>query len=245
LKGEYSIGKNEAWSVDIFGNVYPTNKKVIQKYDSVGVLKFTQSIKSFGKVQGIKPINTMKLVLFSEEQQILCYMDNTLTLSEECIDLTKFDIGMASHIAASGQPEKLWVIDQLNSKLFLLDLSGRNQSQEIKNLKGILNMSDIRSMIEVNNELFILDSSGVIYRFDLYGSLINTYSFKDVKEFTVREDALVVFSEESLIISHLSDDDRMIFSLPRTGINDFGISGNFFYFRVENKILKFALTFRQ
>jgi hypothetical protein len=135
------------------------------------------------------------------------------------------------------------VIDQLNSKLFLLDLSGRNQFQEIKNLKGILNMSDVRSMVEVNNELFILDASGMIYRFDLYGSLINSYSFTNAKEFMVKDDAMVVLTENSLIISHFSDDDKKIFSLPGSGVNDFGISGNFFYFRVENKILKFALTF--
>jgi hypothetical protein len=242
--GEYAIGKNEVWSTDILGNVYVTNRKAIEKYDSTGVQKFSQSVKSFGKVAEIRPVNTMKLVLFSEDQQILCWMDNTLTLGEECIDLSKFDIGLATHVAASGQPDKLWVVDQLNSKLLLLDMGRSNQSQEIKNLKGILNMSDVQGVTEVNNELFLLDNKGVIYRFDLYGSLIGSYEFDGVKGFAVKDDALVVLTENTLLINHLSDEHKTNISVPIGAVDEFRISGSYFYFRTENKILKYSPVFQ-
>jgi hypothetical protein len=242
--GEYSIGKSEVWSTDILGNVYVTNRKAIDKYDSTGIQKFSQSVKSFGKVAEIRPVNTMKLVLFSEDQQILCWMDNTLTLGEECIDLSKFDIGLATHVAASGQPDKLWVVDQLNSKLLLLDLGRSNQSQEIKNLKGILNMSDVQGISEVNNELFLLDNKGVIYRFDLYGSLIGSYEFEGVKGFAVKDDALVVLTENTLLIKHLSDEHKTNISVPIGAVDEFRISGSYFYFRTENKILKYSPVFQ-
>lgn len=242
--GEYAIGKNEVWSTDILGNVYVTNRKAIDKYDSTGIQKFSQSVKSFGKVAEIRPVNTMKLVLFSEDQQILCWMDNTLTLGEECIDLSKFDIGLATHVAASGQPDKLWVVDQLNSKLLLLDLGRSNQSQEIKNLKGILNMSDVQGISEVNNELFLLDNKGVIYRFDLYGSLIGSYEFEGVKGFAVKDDALVVLTENTLLINHLSDEHKTNISVPIGAVDEFRISGSYFYFRTENKILKYSPVFQ-
>ena len=77
LEGEYKIGKNEVWSTDILGNVYITDQKVIEKYDSTGVKKFSQSVKSFGKITEIRPVNTMKLVLFSEDQQILCWISRS------------------------------------------------------------------------------------------------------------------------------------------------------------------------
>jgi hypothetical protein len=245
LEGQYAVGKNEVWSTDILGNVYLTDRKVIQKYDSIGRLKFSQSVKSFGKVAEIRPVNTMKLVLFSEDQQILCWMDNTLTLGEECIDLSKFEIGLATHVAASGQPEKLWVVDQLNSKLLLLDLGRSNQSQEIKNLKGILNMSDIMALTEVNNELFLLDNKGVIYRFDLYGSLIERYDdFGNITGFAVKDDALMVLTDRSVAIRHLSDDHKIDFKLPVEGVKEFRVTGSFFYFRTENKILKYSPVFQ-
>lgn len=244
LEGEYSIGDNEVWSTDILGNVYLTDRKVIRKYDSTSVQKFSQSVKSFGKVTEIRPVNTMKLVLFSEDQQILCWMDNTLTLGEECIDLSKYGIGLAVHIAASGQPEKLWVVDQLNSELLLLDLSRTNQSQQIRNLKGILNMSDIKAISEVNNELFLLDNQGLIYRFDLYGSLIANYEFKQVNGFAVKDDALLVLTSDEVIVQHLTDEHKMSVRLPLDGVEEFRVSGSFFYFRAENKILKYSPVFQ-
>lgn len=243
-EGEYAIGKNEVWSTDILGNVYLTDRKVIEKYDSTGIQKFSQSVKSFGKVTEIRPVNTMKLVLFSEDQQILCWMDNTLTLGEECIDLSRFGIGLATHVAASGQPEKLWVVDQLNSKLLLLDLGRSNQSQEVKNLKGILNMSEVREISEVNNELFLLDNNGVIYRFDLYGSLVGKYEYDGVKGYAVRDDALIVLTDSSLLIKHLSDEHSSIISVPIGAVDEFRISGAYFYFRTENKILKYSPVFQ-
>lgn len=243
-EGEYAIGKNEVWSTDILGNVYLTDRKVIEKYDSTGIQKFSQSVKSFGKVTEIRPVNTMKLVLFSEDQQILCWMDNTLTLGEECIDLSRFEIGLATHVAASGQPEKLWVVDQLNSKLLLLDLGRSNQSQEVKNLKGILNMSEVKEISEVNNELFLLDNNGVIYRFDLYGSLIGKYEYGGVKGYAVKDDALIVLTDSSLLIRNLSDEHSLIISVPIGAVDEFRISGPYFYFRSENKILKYSPVFQ-
>lgn len=244
LEGEYTIGKNEVWSTDILGNVYITDQKVIEKFDSTGVKKFSQSVKSFGKITEIRPVNTMKLVLFSEDQQILCWMDNTLTLGEECIDLSKYGIGLATHIAASGQPEKLWVVDQLNSTLLLLDLGRSNQSQEIKNLKGILNMADVTGISEVNNELFLLDNNGIIYHFDLYGSMIGKHEYDGVKGYAVKQDAIIILTDRTLMIKHFSDEHKKTISVPIGAVDEFRISGSYFYFRTENKILKYSPIFQ-
>jgi hypothetical protein len=240
--GDYSIGQEDVWSVDVLGNVYITNNKVLQKFDSTGILKFSQSIKSFGRIKEIQSINTMKLVTFSEEQQAACLLDNTLTLIEECLDLSNFDIGNASHVAVSGQPDKLWVIDQLNSKLLLLSLNGTNQFQEIKNLKGIINISEIISIQEIENHLFLVDSKNKIVEFDLYGSLINTYEFEPFKNMLIKDGSFVLLRNDSLNIRHINESSNDFIELPTIGINEVKLSGKFFYFRTENKILKYSLT---
>ena len=77
-KGTVTINENEVWALDAFENVYVSNNEVINKFDSEGELMFSQSIKSLGRMTQMVLINTMKLVHFSEEQQTLCYFDNTL-----------------------------------------------------------------------------------------------------------------------------------------------------------------------
>lgn len=236
---ELAKGNQEAWTIDVFGNMYLTNKRVIQKFDSSGVLKFTQSIKSFGKVSQILPINAMKLMLFSEEQQILCLMDNTLTLSEECIDLSLYNIGFASHIAVSGQPDKIWVVDQLNSRILLLDLGRKGQFQEIKNLKGILNMGEVVTVHEYANELYLADSNGKVFRFDVYGTLLSIdQNPGTIVDFVVKDGVIIAYDGSEMFIR--SSEDQHI-QMPESGIKDFEVEGEFFYFEVENKILKYSL----
>ncbi len=239
---ELSIGENDNWSVDVLGNIYITANRTIQKFDSLGANKFSQSIKSLGHLKSLKPINTMKLLTFSEEQQLICVLDNTLTLSEECIDLSSFDIGNATMVAVSGQPDKVWVVDQLNSKLLLLSLGRTDQFQEIKNLQGILNISEIVAIQEVENELFLASSEGNIYRFDLYGSLINVHDMGEFSSFIIEGTSLVALNGDKLILHNSEDSSQLSVNLPIKGVKDIALSGNFFYFRTDNKILKFVLS---
>ena len=170
----YEIGERETWSVDGLLNVYISKNGAIDKYDSVGTLKFSQSIKALGKMTQLVPINTMKLVHFSEEQQTLCFLDNTLSTLDDCIELIDKNVINASYISSSNQPNKVWVLDNLNSRLLLIPLEGNSQQQEIQNLKGILAIESITQIIERGNNLLVLDPEKGVYVFDMYGlSLIH------------------------------------------------------------------------
>lgn len=243
--GELKIDQDEKWAIDGLENCIITSKNVIQKYDSAGVLKFSQSSKSFGRLNSIQSINPMKWITFSEEQQLICLLDNTLTLSEQCIDLSGFGIGNATHIAVSSQSDKLWVLDQLNSRLLLLSLGRTNQFQEISNLKGILNISMIASIQEWDNQLFLFDAAGVIYQFDVYGSLLSANKFENIKDFAVKDNTLVLVQNNQLLLRDLAVPEKKLIDLPIKNVLEVKISGNFFYFRTENKIYKYTLLFNQ
>ncbi|MEY3425055.1 MAG: hypothetical protein RL679_413 [Bacteroidota bacterium] len=242
---ELEMGQDEKWALDGLENCIITSKNVIQKYDSAGVLQFFQSSKSFGRLTSIQSINPMKWITFSEEQQLICLLDNTMTLSEQCIDLSGFGIGNATHIAVSSQSDKLWVLDQLNSRLLLLSLGRTNQFQEISNLKGILNISMIASFQEWNNQLFLCDAAGTIYQFDVYGSLLSATKFENIQDFAVKENNLVLVQNNQLLLYNLAVPEKKLIDLPIKNVFEVKISGNFFYFRTENKIYKYTLLFNQ
>lgn len=241
---ELSIGKDEVWAVDGIGNIIMTNKKVIQKYDSTGQKVFTQSIKSIGKITKIDPVNTMKIVLFSSDQQQFCTMDNTLTLAEKCIDFSDFEIDNAIEIATSSQPDKLWVLDQLNSTLFLLSLSASNQNQEVKNLNGILNLKIVESLLEIDNYLFLSDLNSTIYQFDLYGTLINSFETETFSDFKVFANNLIILSNDSLEFISLTEKKSEILALPLKDVFKFYQSNGLFYFQSENKLSTYRLILK-
>ncbi len=176
-------GSDCVWQVDLIGNVYLSQEGKITKFDTSGVERYSQSIKSLGRIHQIETINTMKILVFSEEQQTFSILDNTLSSTNKTYDLSDLDFGYVPFVSASSQPNKLWVYDQVNSKLVLLDYARSGQQQEIGNMRGILGASQLVFMKEQNNQLYLMDEDKKFYVFDLYGSLIQTVSLPEKYEF--------------------------------------------------------------
>lgn len=239
--GELNVNKDAVWTVDMLGNTYVSTHEVLNKYDSTGTLKFSQSIKSLGHIAGLQAINTMKLVAFSEEQQTVCFFDNTVTLNEECLDLSTYSIGLATNFCISSQPDKVWVIDQLNNTLLQINFRLVGNYQEVKNIRGILNMSGIIAMKEVNNTLYIFDTNYKLYQFDSYGTLVNVFQMDPAIDFNMRGSDCILLQPDRLIFYNLASNQQFSVSLPGIEAVAFNISGNFFYFKTGDKLIKYTL----
>jgi hypothetical protein len=165
-------------------------------------------------------------------------------MSENYIELSDFKIGIASLAAVSSQPDKIWVLDQLNSRLLLLDLSGKMQYQEVRNLNGVLNLSDITSLNESEGHLYLM-SNQTLYEFDVYGSLINelTFTYNSLKTVAALPfyGKIFWFTSEAMIVKNFDEGKEMIINLPITGIISFKKSGEYYYFKTADKILKYSL----
>jgi hypothetical protein len=237
-----NLEENEIWNVDIMNNLILTRRNIIEKYDSSGVLKFSQSIRSMGQLAELEPLNFMKIYAFSEEQQVVCVFDNTLTLSEKCLDLSEFGIGMAVHIASSIQSDRIWVLDQLNSRLLSVKTGRTANSQEVKNLGGILNIQSISGITEYNNELYLTDYEKGVYRFDLYGSLIDFYPVESCDQLLVIDGNMLTLCSGKLRMLELYTGKSIEIDLPLSNITSFRALGNSFWFHSENKVINYRLS---
>lgn len=247
-KQQYKMNPSDIWSVDKLQNVYISDGESIKKYDSTGVLKFQQSIKSFGQVTQLAPVNAMKLIYFSQEQQTLCFLDNTLTATEDCIDLVDYDIYNAEWIATSSRPELLWVYDNVNSTLKLISLQVPGDvNLEILNVQGILGLEDVDQMFEANQHLYVLDRSKGVYQLDFYGGLLNKWASEGEASisadseshlFRLRKNEVVA---QGLFAGMLQD--QAVFNLPKEGILEFQVMGTSIYFRTAKTVHKYTLHF--
>ena len=237
----YKINKGETWAVDLLENIYISSGEIIHKYDSTGNIIFSQSIKSLGNVTEIIPINTMKLLHFSEDQQTLCYFDNTLSFIDDCLDLSVEGIISAELICASNQPNKVWVVDNLNLTLHLLSLSNKQQSQIVRNLRGILDINKITQILERENKLFLIDNTKGIYILDLYASLIEFIDQKNILYLDVNEATIFILSDTDLFVKNLFTGDQLSINLPVDGIFELKYKNDFFYLRVNQNIYKYKL----
>lgn len=244
-KASFLIDSADIWTVDALGNIYITKKEVIHKYDSVGILKFSQSQKSIGRLTSLQSINTMKLIVFSEEQQLFCFLDNTLTPYETCVDLIDHSIGNATKIAISSQPNKFWVYDQLNSRLHLLSLIQTEQAQEVENLKGMLNSIQISNMIEQNGFLYLTDTLQGVFVLDMYGSLVNSIKKSTVFGIQVDFENIYLLEAENITIIDLETNQEMKIECPIKDVIEFRKNSQYYYFRTNTEIKKYKLLFNK
>ncbi|XOV67041.1 MAG: hypothetical protein ACFHU9_15555 [Fluviicola sp.] len=247
---KFPMRSADAWSVDKLQNVYISDGASIKKYDSTGVLKFRQSVKSFGHVTQLAPINSMKLVYFSQQQQTLCFLDNTLSVTEDCLDLADYDIYNAEWIATSTRPELLWVYDNDNSTLKLISLnSPGNINLEIVNVNGILGLDMVSDIFEAGQHLYVMDENTGVYQMDFYGGLLRKWdSIGEIDVAADEESHLFRMRSDDLVTQGVligGGDATGVFKLPLDDILQFEVMGNHLYFRTKQTVHKYTLQFNK
>lgn len=240
----YPIPENAVWTVDGLENIIISERDRLTKYDKNGKLLFEQSQKSLGRFDKVELVNSLKSYGFSETQQLVCFFDNSLSMMEKCMDLSEYDLINVSTVASSGQSDKMWAFDQVNSTLHLLSFSGLLQSQAIKNLSGILNADNISQLIEWENKLFVLDNKKGIYVFDLYGTLIRFIEFENIKWIQVYNDHIICLRGNELKMISLQNEKSVVFPLNYSNVQTIFVDDNFVYLRTPKAIIKTQFVFK-
>ena len=239
-KSKIKLDSLAYWNMDALGNHLVSSKGTISKIDTSGKIMYTQSIRSYGETAQMVSINTMKLVHFSEEQQTLCFLDNTLTAAENCLELADREIINATFVSASSQPDKMWVMDQLNSTLYQLPIIGNDRRREIGNLSGLLNFSTVDQIKEAGNRLYLLTSEG-IFILDIYGSLIEVIRKKNITYFDANESHLYILNGGKLDIRHMRTGATTSISLPIPKVFQVKIVNGALFARTPKNVHKFEL----
>jgi hypothetical protein len=240
----YQIDSLSDWQVDVLENVFIFQKNIIHKYDSVGVFKFSESQKRIGKIAELSPINAMKFWVFSEEQQLICSLDNTLTNLSDCIELGDLDCEYVTKITASSQPNKVWIFDQVNFNLLFYSISGTNQNQRITNLNQTLGLNQLDKMEEFENRLFLFDKEKGVYVLDIYGTLIQHFPIENATSVLLDSKFIAINHENKLKLFNYQGANLLEIPLPEElkNVKEIKKVGDDYFFRVNNQLFKYRLV---
>jgi hypothetical protein len=241
-KSKIELDSTAYWNMDVIGNHLVSLNGTMSKIDTSGKIQYTQSIRSYGETAELVSINTMKLVHFSEEQQTLCFLDNTLSEAEDCIELAMMEeeILNATFISASSQPDRIWVMDQLNSTLLQLPIMGNGPTRQVGNLSGLLNFDSVKQVKEANNKLFILTTEG-IFILDIYGSLIDVIRSTTAEYLDANESNLYILSDGKLEIRHHRTGATTSINIPVADVFQVKIVNGALFARTPKNVHKFEL----
>jgi hypothetical protein len=237
------ISEDAVWTVDILSNTYISENGTVSKFDSTGVKVFSQSIKSLGGLSSLCVINTMKLVYFSEEQQLLCYMDNTLSQNENCVRLEDRGIMYATAVASSDRSDKLWVLDEINSRLLLIDLESELRKPLIlENVRSIIGEGVYVTMVERGGRLYVNNPSSGVYVFDIYGSFIKHIKERNVTSIDADELGVYLLQADNSLHYYTNRfNEELTLILPRENCHEILVKGNQIYLRTSHFVYKYSV----
>lgn len=240
LQQEHEIQQVDCWDVDPMGKLVYAKKDVLIKLDSNFQVLFRQSLKEFGTISDIDARHALKTLIFSEDQQTIAFLDNTLTYHQSVKDLSQSNVSYATNVSYSAQSNRYWVYDVDNTKLIMFD-EMRNQPSVIENLAGILGTLHVDVIREMENYLLILDKTKGIYVFDYYGSMIDFIETASPLNAAMNKGYLYYLTEENLVRFDLRSRDELTLDLPIKGVIDFRLLGNYIFLQSDDGIKKYLL----
>ncbi len=172
--------------VDQLNNIYGILKGEIVKYDTEGKLLTRYSNKLIGEDVKLDVTNPMKVILYSEDQMRLIFLDSRLGELRQEINLFNQGYEQIS-LAATSHSNGFWLYDPINFKLIRFDQYFKKERESL-NIAQLLRVEFYPTdILEVDNKVYLTDPKNGIYVFDIYGNYIKRLPLKGVNELHIND----------------------------------------------------------
>ncbi len=223
------------FTTDNLGNCFLVDRDEITKYDGSGTVFNKFSIKAFGNIESIDATNPMKLMVFYKDFSKIIYLDNTLSLNGNPIDLEDYNLTQAKLICVS-HSDGIWFYDQQKFALIRLD-NALNPSQNTSNLNQLLGLElSPNFMCEYNNSVYLNNPSTGILVFDIFGTYVKTIPILNLQKFQVSNDAIYYITDNKAIAYNLKTTEQKEIKLTEMKYTEIRIQKEMFYVKNDELI---------
>ncbi|MBK21197.1 MAG: hypothetical protein CMP63_02605 [Flavobacteriales bacterium] len=234
-------GEFTSVEVDEHGDVYLVNsEKQLIKFNSRLDTLYVFNEKS-AEVELVAPQNALKILIFNKSLNTVQFLDKTLSPSAEELNLDEVNIPLVEAVGIS-KDNNFWVFDQYDQSLKKFDtkMNMISTSGNLTNITG-LNWSPTK-LKEIDNKVFVCDSSSGIMEFDFFGSYVQTINLKVKGNFYIDQSNVWFLRNDSLIIHDILLQDESKFNLPEKNVVDFAFYKYQFYLLTQEKLYIYALS---
>lgn len=217
LINEFEVDEPQSASLDRKGSLFIAERSgIINKYGSGGEIDLTYSASRNSKITLLEAWSTLDVLVFYGGYQSVTILNRFLSPITEVSLQDK--IGFARLATFSGE-SNLWVIDDSDFSLKLLDLS-LDLITIVTPFNQILDPDDydISYIREYQNLLFIVDKNTGILVFDNLGNYLRTIEAKGLT-FTgfINDEIYYAIDNELTLVNIYSEEQRTI-NLPSDGM---------------------------
>jgi hypothetical protein len=228
-------------TTDNLGNVYTVSGCEFKKFSPEGVLIKSFSDKSHGNIAFADVSDPLKILLFYHDFRQILFLDNTLSINGNVIDLDKLEL-LQPLLACSSYENGFWVYDQQDFQLIRFDknLERSGSSGNITQLTGV----EIKPnyLIETNNMLYLNNPETGILIFDKYGTYSKTLPFKQLSSYQIIGENLVYATGSQLIEYNFKTFTQKSSDLPVKNILDCDFANDKIFIRDSSGVSVYSIT---
>jgi hypothetical protein len=175
----------QCYTTDNAGNIYAaTAKNIVYRYNRDGDSSGIYSSKRRGAITQIDASNPLNVLLFHKDIPMITAL-NSMMNEKYSIDLRKFNLFMCPAVAYSADGD-IWTYNTFENMIQKVNTYGADQNNSTPKLRqgesfGFTQLFEQqvqpRFITEQERQVFVVDSSQGIIRFDQFGNYVNTYHF--------------------------------------------------------------------
>lgn len=230
------------WTSDEWGQLYQWKENTIWLQQNQNNLPFQETYKDFGEITAVQPINGLRSVIYSENQQLFGIIDNTLQLKEGNVAFYELNFSNITKIATCARPDFIWLFDQYRERLILLNTRTLQTQQIVDNCFGGIKDAQITHFFENAERLICLLNDGRYFEFDRNLTLINQMVLTPNLNIFGFRNALWLQEQEQIKQFGPSSPSKPI-ELPVFSYKQLQVLQDRFYFQQGQKIKVFHLIF--
>jgi hypothetical protein len=188
-------------AVDVLGNHYLIGNTRIEMFDDNGKKKYEYNSSISDRIYSVDISRALRPLVYFKEQGRVDYLDNTLSLQNNSIDLFSLPFDRIGAVAASVD-NHIWIYDEARNEVFRLDES-LNVISSSGNLGNWLPMGmEEVIMHEDRDRLYLADAETGIVMFDLYGNFVAQLITKPIDDFFLGDGGIYFLSDKGWFFYH-------------------------------------------
>jgi len=200
-------------TADNLGYIYIVNGSTLQKFDTNGIILFTYTELSDGKISGIDVSDPLKIMIFNSDFGKIKFLDNKLSLKKDFILLSDLGYQNAT-LACLSYENGFWLYDPMSNQIVRFQ-SNLKQSQSSESINNIAQLEIAPVfMCEINNTLYLYDPNNGILMFDRYATYMHLWPFKEIHSFQVFPSQLLLGGKNEVRFFDIKTFEESAISIP-------------------------------
>ncbi len=228
--------KCDFFTTDNAGNSYMVKGDEIRKYNASGELLKVYSNKKSGRIASLDASNPLRILVFYKDFARIVFLDSQLSENGEGIALETMNLEQCD-LACTSFNNGIWLYNRQNAELVRLN----------ENLSRIVSTGNLNRLLNTElHPVYLTENNGYVYMnnpaegilvFDIYGTYYKTIAIKNIRNFQLKDEELVYFSEKKVRAYNMKTISNVSFSIGDTNVVQMRTEKSYYYLQYPDSLV--------